>query len=123
MVTKIKDNHFLLSVDHEELYTIESSQWIYYIEKAQSEGWKPDGTLYDEDYKFEERSISEDVEENLFIYIKVHDEHLHWDGNYIEKSNQLIDSVDAYYLAVALEGIADKDFLDFLQRGSLRICE
>ncbi len=116
------NNYYLLNVDNEEIYEIKTTTWVEYIEKAKSEGWKPDGTLYDQEFRCDDECIFEDVEENLFRYLQIHDEQFHWDGNYIEKCNQLIDNVDAYYLGLALEGIAEKDLIDFLQRGSIRIC-
>jgi hypothetical protein len=61
---------------------------------------------------------------NLWMIFYVSREMFAWDGNYIEKKNQIVSESDAYYLMLALEkewASPDRGFLDFLNSGAFRI--
>jgi hypothetical protein len=48
-----------------------------------------------------------------------------WNGNYVDRRNQVVSESDAYELMRALEktwASNDRSLLDFLNNGSFRIC-
>ncbi|MCL1864959.1 MAG: hypothetical protein FWF73_04030 [Spirochaetes bacterium] len=117
-------SYHLLNIEASVSYYCDEDEWIRTIETAKENGWKPDGTLYDYVYVAEEESF--DIDDELYcmyMMIIAKDEYFEWDGNYIEKQNQIVMYEDTLYLAAALEnsGIDDK-LLDFIKKGSFRIC-
>jgi len=116
--------YLLLNIETSAGFYCDEDEWVSVIAKAKAEGWRPDGTLYDYVYVANEESFDIDDEmSNMYNMILEKNVSLEWDGNYIEKKNQIVMYEDAIYLAAALVGTGvDEKLLDFIKQGSFRIC-
>jgi len=116
--------YHLLNIETLEYYYCDENEWISAIETAKENGWKPDGTYYDYVYVADDECFDID-DEMYYMYMTLvaKDISLEWDGNYIEKHNQVVMYEDTIYLAAALEGCGvDDKLLEFIKKGSFRIC-
>ena len=116
--------YHLLNVETSAGYYCDEDEWIRAIETAKENGWRPDGTYYDHVYVADDECFGVD-DEMYYMHriILAKNESFEWDGNYIDKRNQVVMYEDTIYLAAALEGSGiDDKLLDFIKRGSFRIC-
>jgi len=117
--------HFL-NVENGEYFYCDEDLWLEALSIAKSVGWKPHGTFYDIPYEIDDQLefISEDYPElrlyTAFMIITYFEE---WDGNYTDKSNQIILEEDSINLADALRSAGFVNELTlFIEKGSFRIC-
>ncbi len=115
--------YLFMNIETEECFYCEESLWKSTLEIAKSEGWEPDGTYYDINSQYEDGDFDDDFNRALFCYC-VHTAEMHaWDGNFIERRDQIVSYVDSMYLVKALEGMGvDASLVAFLDKGSFRIC-
>ncbi len=121
-------SYIFINIDTFEVYECEEDLWHNAYDFACEDGWVPDGTFFDLAYQ-----ISEDLDDvddynfdpsaNLFgMLLALNDMHK-WDGNYFEKRNQVVTDTDLYYMVLSLKcGDFPAAFLEFLDKGSFRIC-
>ena len=115
--------YILVNIDSGEPFFCEGEGWPSMLASARERGWEPEGTRYDffrglEDH-FDE---GDDEMGRLFTLIQVNDRLLGWDGNYLDKENQVVTEDDAWNLRSALRLTPVKDdILRFLGKGSFRI--
>jgi hypothetical protein len=116
----------LQNLDTRQMFTCDDDQWLHYLETARANGWDEEGTRYDFEYEVDETYDSMvDYLYNLWMILHLSREMFEWNGNYVEKRSQVVSESDAYYLKQALENIwvsEDRSILEFLDRGSFRIC-
>jgi len=117
-------SYHLLNIETNDYFYCDDHEWLTAIDTAQRNGWIPDGTVFDIDYVSADQSF--DVDDPLcyfFMLVTFKDEAAEWDGNYIEKRNQIVLYEDSIYLAMDLngDGISD-ELVEFVKKGSFRIC-
>ena len=116
--------YHLLNVETSEYYYCDDNEWISAIDTAVKNDWVPDGTVFDIVYETNDQCFdSEDLGYWLFMFVVSRDKSLEWDGNYLEKSNQVVMYEDSIYLAIALDGTGVSiELIEFIRKGSFRIC-
>ncbi|HOO72081.1 MAG TPA: hypothetical protein PK926_09995 [Spirochaetota bacterium] len=117
-------SYILKNMRSTDCYLCDDQYWDMLLSTARNEGWKPEGTHYDFLCQVDEY-YDEGYESmhNLFMVVLVTQWYNSWDGNYYDKENQYLSDEDVYYLKLALNGTGvDPAFLDFLEKGSFRIC-
>lgn len=117
-------SYHLLNVETLDYFYCDEKEWIAAIDKAIENDWRPDGTFFDYLFDAEDQcSDTDDIMYYFFMLISANNEALTWDGNYIEKKNQIVLYEDSIYLAIALEGQGvSNDLINFIKKGSFRIC-
>lgn len=117
-------SYHLLNVETGEYLYIDEHVWIKALETAKENYWQPGGTSFDLAYSiYDECEFLEDPMEIMFMIIVINNEIMEWDGNYTEKKNQVIDYEDTLYLADSLNGTdTPAELVEFIQKGSFRIC-
>jgi len=109
-----------------QAFTCGDDQWIHLLETARSNGWIEEGTRFDLTYEVDEAyDAMIDYLYNLWIICDLVRETFEWNGNYVDRKNQVVSESDAYYLKQALEKTwysDDRELLEFLNKGSFRIC-
>lgn len=116
-------SYLLQSLNDLERLIIPDDEWIYLLDSARKSGWSPEGTVYDFwqqiDYYCDD---DDDLMHNTYMFINTIDRNLKWDGNYIEKENQILTDDDVYYFRKSLAGVCRSlDVLNFFEKGSFRI--
>ncbi len=116
--------YHLLNIETSEYYYCDDQEWILAFNTAQADGWVPDGTLFDIVYEASDQSFdSDDPLSYFYMLVMAGNQALEWDGNYIEKMNQVIMYEDSIYFAASLEGSdVSRELIDFIKKGSFRIC-
>ena len=116
--------YHLINIETLEHYTCDDQSWIKALDAAKENWWDPDGTMFD--YIYETEDIcwdSDDYAHYMFTLLISMTESFEWDGNYIEKRNQVVSYEDTIYLASSLEGTdTDMGLIEFITKGSFRIC-
>ncbi len=117
-------SYHLLNIETSEYYYCDDNEWTRAIEIAVENDWGPDGTFFDIVYETDDKCFdSDDPAYWMFMFTVSRDEALEWDGNYIEKRNQVVMYEDSIYLAKSLDGTGvSEELLDFIRKGSFRIC-
>jgi len=116
--------YILMNIDTGELFHCNDREWIEAFEAAKADGWRPDGTLYDADFVIdEELDYIDDENQRLFTIVAAMRETFIWEGSYTDRCNQIVTYEDSIYLAMSLKsaGITG-GLLEFVQKGSFRIC-
>jgi hypothetical protein len=116
--------YYLLNIETSDHYSCDDRVWIEAIDTAKRNYWEPDGTRFDAFYDAADQSLDGD-DEHFFAYMLMiaENEALEWDGSYIKKRNQVVIYEDTIYLAAALEGSGvSPDLIEFIKKGSFRIC-
>ena len=117
-------SYHLVNIDTLDYYYCDDNVWIAAIEFAGNNDWYPAGTFYD--YLYDTNDLcygNEDRLYYLFTLIMNQNDSWEWDGNYIEKKNQIVTYEDTIYLPLCLKGgDAPQELIDFIQKGSFRIC-
>ncbi len=115
----------LRNLNTRQVYTCGDDQWLHHLETAQANGWSGEGTHFDLAYELDETyDPMVDYLYNLWMICNLTREMFEWNGNYIDRRNQIVSESDAYYLKQALEktwSSKDRGLLDFLNNGSFRI--
>lgn len=117
-------SYHLLNIESLEYYYCDDDVWLTALDTAQKNDWKPDGTFYDFIYETEDNCFDNDDEMYyLWMMIVNRNAFFEWDGNYTEKSNQVVMYEDTIYLALCLKGTdTDEKLIEFIEKGSFRIC-
>ncbi|HNW27577.1 MAG TPA: hypothetical protein PKN50_03780 [Spirochaetota bacterium] len=108
-----------------QTFSCPEDEWQRLLEAARAGGWEEEGTEFD--FACEVDDVYDpgvDYLYNLLMIFYVSREMHEWDGNYIEKKNQVVSESDAYYLMLAIEKertSQDRGLLDFLNSGPFRI--
>ena len=116
--------YHLLNIETSEYYYCEDRDWADAIDIAIKNDWGPSGSFFDAVYETNDRCFdTDDFVYWMFIYTTLKSELLEWDGNYVEKRNQIVDYEDTIYLAMSLDGTGvSTELIDFIRKGSFRIC-
>jgi len=108
-----------------QTFTCDDKEWLVHLERARAAGWDEEGTAFDFAWEVDNAyDPMVDYLYNLLLIFYVSREMQEWDGNYIDKKNQVVSESDAYCLMQALEegwSSPDRGFLDFLSSGPFRI--
>ncbi len=108
-----------------QTFTCEDEEWLGYLEEARAAGWDEEGTAFDFESEVDNAyDPMVDYLYNLLMIFYVSREMRDWDGNYIDRKNQVVSESDACRLMQALEegwSSPDRGFLDFLHSGPFRI--
>ncbi|MBP7738906.1 MAG: hypothetical protein KA369_23250 [Spirochaetes bacterium] len=106
-------------------FSCDDEEWLACLERARAAGWEEEGTAFDFECEVDDAyDPMVDYLYNLLLIFYVSRDMLEWNGNYIDKKNQVVSESDAYYLMQALEKdwpSPDRSFLDFLNSGPVRI--
>lgn len=106
-----------------EIHSCSDGCWKRVIEEAKSNFWDAEGTRID--FYFElENSLDEMYSDdwNMLLMCYAHMKRIGWDGNYIEKENQLVSETDADGLRRAIMDLdIDPSLPEFLEKGGFRI--
>jgi len=115
--------YILISTNLNSAYFCEDNIWISILELAKSHGWQPKGSRYDISFELDENIADEDDDMmKLFTWVSLNSRFINWDGNYIEKENQIVTERDAFNLMNSLKNsFIDEKFMEFLMGGSFRI--
>ncbi len=99
-------------------------EWKAALDSARARDWDPEGTRIDFQFQVDEVWDERfDYTWNLKRMLEVHMMATGWDGNYIEKENQIISESDAYALFCSLdETLVSRALLELLAGGAVRIC-
>ena len=112
----------LINISSGKHITLSDTEWPEILEKMRSAGWQPEGTQYDIRLELDLHSEEDDIEHNLFVYVTINHRFIEWDGNYMEKENQIITDDDAAYMKKALEGSPESGHIaEFFELGAFRI--
>jgi len=116
--------YHLLNVETSEYYYCDDHEWADAIETAKENDWEPDGTFFDIVYETNDHCFdSDDPGYWMFTFSAYGKESREWDGNYIEKRNQIVMYEDSIYLAISLDGTGvSTELIEFIRKGSFRIC-
>jgi hypothetical protein len=116
----------LRNLNTHQAFTCGADQWLTHLETARTNGWNGEGTSYDFAYEVDETyDTMVDYLYNLWMICCLAREMFEWNGNYVDRRNQVVSESDAYELMRALEktwASNDRSLLDFLNNGSFRIC-
>lgn len=116
----------LRNINTHQAFTCGDDQWLLHLETARSNGWNEEGTRFDFAYEVDETyDAMVDYLYNLWMICHLAREMFEWNGNYVDRRNQIVSESDAYYLKQALEktwASNDRGLLEFLNNGSFRIC-
>lgn len=114
-----------LNITTMQTFACDDEEWRAYLERARAAGWEEEGTAFDFECEVDDAyDPMVDYLYNLLLIFYVSRDMLEWDGNYIDKKNQVVSDSDAYCLMQALEAgwsSPDRGFLDFLNSGPFRI--
>jgi hypothetical protein len=113
----------LVNLKSGEIYSCCDELWRRVLEEAGDNSWEAEGTTIDFYFELEmtlDEMYSDDW--NMLLMCYAHMKRINWDGNYIEKENQLVSDSDAKGLLRAITGLdADPALIAFLARGCFRI--
>jgi hypothetical protein len=113
-----------INIETNESYTCSEELWLNALDTARKNDWEPMGTRFDRGLALED-AFDEDDEESfrLYMFILINNEFLTWDGNYTEKSDQIVTETDTGNLLESLvyESRIDESLIDFIGKGSFRI--
>jgi hypothetical protein len=116
----------LENLSSRKIFTISDDAWLGDMATARENGWEEEGTQYDLAHQIDETyDPMYEYQYNLWMTFCLMREMFEWNGNYIEKNNQIVSESDAYFMMKALEktwSADDRSFLEFLGSGALRIC-
>lgn len=116
--------YILINIETGDYFRCEDQVWIDAFNAAVADGWKPDGTMFDPEFYLDtELDFVEDETQRYWMIVSAVKETFDWDGNYIEKSGQIVTYGDAYYMVMSLKcaGV-DPELIEFVSRGDFRIC-
>ena len=116
--------YIFMNVNTGEIFHCEDREWIDAFDAAKTDGWVPDGTLYDAEFVIdEELDYIDDENQKMFTIVNAMRETFVWEGSYTDKCNQIVTYEDSIYLAMSIKsaGITGA-LLEFIQKGSFRIC-
>lgn len=113
----------LVNLRSGEIHSCSDELWRRIIEGALDNFWEAEGTTIDFYFELEmtlDEMYSDDW--NMLLMCCAHMKRINWDGNYIEKENQLVSDSDAEGLRRAITGLdADPALIAFLAKGCFRI--
>jgi hypothetical protein len=97
-------NYHLESLISKEKFTISDEKWIKALDFARENGWQPLGTILDFESELDILwNDSQDRMYNLWMVLTSHNACHEWDGNYIQKQDQIVSDTDSYELMLSLE--------------------
>jgi len=116
--------YHLLNLETSEYYYCDDHVWTEAIRIAEENDWGPDGTFFDIVYQTNDQCFdSDDPGYWMFVFTSLRNESQDWDGNYIEKRNQVVLYEDTIYFAMSLDGTGvSTELIEFIRKGSFRIC-
>lgn len=117
-------SYHLLNVETGDYIYISDDVWLKALDAAKENYWQPGGTLYDLSYAIDDE-CEFITKKSLIIFtiMQVCLEQSEWNGSYTDKRNQIVDYEDTLYLVDCLQGTdTPQELVDFIQKGSFRIC-
>ncbi len=113
----------LINIETLQSLAMTEDGWISLIESARAHGWVPKGTIYDFSFQIDEECDgAAGWMMNLFVMLQLHMERASWDGNYLERKNQIVLLEDASLMAECLaEAGTPVEITGFLSLGAFRI--
>ena len=116
--------YLLINLETGENFYCEDQVWIDAFNAAVADGWKPDGTMFDPEFYIDnELEFIEDENQRYWTIVYAVNESFVWDGNYLEKSGQIVTYGDAYYMVMSLKSAGvDPALIEFVGKGDFRIC-
>jgi len=115
---------FLLNLTDNSRFYLSEEKWHYILEAAKDSGWQPMGSVLDLAFQlFIHSEPNYLFESQLFVTLYLHHYCLNWNGDYAYPEYQCVRDEDAQNLHQALVyGGADSALLEFISKGSFRIC-
>ena len=115
-------SYLLINLSENMTYRCSDAFWKKVLTSAENNGWESIGTIYDLIYMVEEEcDKSLDLLITHFTVITLRNRQFEWDGNYMDKRNQIVVDEDAAALSCALTGTTDESLINFLDKGAFRI--
>ncbi len=117
-------SYLLINIETGASYRMDDHQWLKALDRAKQNYWDPGKTAYDvAEVVKDDCEFLDDEGTILFTVLMALCENEEWDGNYIEKRNQIVEYEDTLYLADALKGTEfDPELVEFIYKGPFRIC-
>jgi hypothetical protein len=105
----------------------DESVWLNAVDIGKNNGWMPEGSVFDFNYVLDDNcDETDEMLQKLFILITVNNRYTEWNGDFIEKENQIVtekDSTALYNALIASGENVNGRLLSFLSMGSFRISD